>query len=142
LTALMGTKIYKFYPPFKEEPLSTSITWGASIYARAYLPGQNLYATSDFRILFWNAENGEQVRSIQGMDVYSGRIMSLEFSPDEKIVAGMCTDGIVRFWDVPSGKPLGKLPGSTNRFAAAFSPDGRMIATVSESNDVLAWVLK
>jgi WD40 repeat protein len=73
------------------------------------------------------------------------------FSPDGKTLAvvtietgkdasGETTEHAVALWDVPTGRPLGKLKGHTASITSlAFTPDGRTLATGSYDDTVRLW---
>jgi WD40 repeat protein len=143
LTAFVRSKIYYFDAPFKQEPRITGSDFGPDIYVSAYLPDKNLYVTGGMDIEFWNADTQELVKTIKGKNnAYIWKCGRVAFSPDESMVAGICSDGILRLWDVSNSKPLGKLPGNESIYYVAFSPESKMIATASGTHEVFVWLLK
>jgi WD40 repeat protein len=68
-------------------------------------------------------------------------VNSVEFSPRNDLFASGGTDGVVRFWDVDTGQPVGEpIAAHTDAVrAVAFSPDGHTIATASNDRTVRLW---
>jgi WD40 repeat protein len=67
-------------------------------------------------------------------------VEGMAFSPDGRTVATGCGDGMLRFWDVLTGKALGppRRHGGILR-GVRFSPDGRTIATGGTDGTVRLW---
>jgi WD40 repeat protein len=63
----------------------------------------------------------------------------LLFSPDGKQVAAAC-GATLRVWDIGSAKLVAELKAGVKHFMdAAYSPDGRFIATVSKDHTARLW---
>lgn len=54
------------------------------------------------------------------------------FSPDGKLLAGPCSDGHVHLWEAASGLERLTLKSKYPVTAIAFSPDGRVLATIND----------
>jgi WD40 repeat protein len=72
------------------------------------------------KLKIYNVNSGRLVRSFR---ISTGKIL---FSPDDKLLIG--ETGI---WEVCTGKMLHSLKGCTKDVSTQFSPDGRLIYTIS-----------
>jgi WD40 repeat protein len=92
---------------------------------------------------FWNLSTGEQ----DGPAFLGPPANTVDLSPDGRtlVVAGQdqAGQGQIIMWDIASGSILGQswVPGSgsSDQFAAAFSPDGSRLFIVSITGKVWVW---
>jgi WD40 repeat protein len=74
--------------------------------------------------------------------LHGDRINAVAFSPDGKAVASGEKDGVVRLWDVRTGKELGRFLGHEDRVTSvAYSPDGKVLASGSDDGTIRLWVV-
>ncbi|WP_435590919.1 nSTAND1 domain-containing NTPase [Nocardia sp. bgisy118] len=68
-------------------------------------------------------------------------VTSIAISPDGRQILSAGDDGLIRRWDLESGKPVGDPPaGHTGKvWAAQYSRDGRWIVSAGEDKTVRIW---
>ena len=113
---------------------------GWDLVARNTL-GESLSGGKDKTIKLWDAATGKELRSLEG---HTGDVNSVAFSPDGKVIASGSQDKTIKLWDAATGKQLRSLEGQRGTqslfgqgdtgyvFSIAFSPDGRVIASVNQ----------
>jgi WD40 repeat protein len=68
------------------------------------------------------------------------QINDITFTPDGKTLAGAVNDGVVKFWDVASGREKASYNwGLRQTFVVAFSPDGMTAAVGGDAARVTVW---
>jgi WD40 repeat protein/tRNA A-37 threonylcarbamoyl transferase component Bud32 len=116
-----------------------------AMYGLDYEPGGRRLAAGgeDGEIQIWDIATGSRVKAFpRGTET----VYALRYSPDGKILASghgfppweavnhMRGKGVVRLWDVATGRLVRTLRGhSQNVMSLAFSPDGKTLASVSGS---------
>src|SRR5439155_10393575 len=102
--------------------------------ATARQRGENPKSEMDLRgwewRYLWKQCQGDQ-RFILGY--HSNGVTAVGFLPDGKSAFSAGNDKVVRFWDLQSRQQIGLLPHDRPVTAAACSPDGRWLATGTES---------
>jgi len=83
------------------------------------------------------AEPPLKIRTIDG---HESSVMCLSFTPDGRTLASCRRDGVVRFWDVSTGKSIRSLTHHKDPvYAVSYSPDGLLLATASADKRVCLW---
>jgi WD40 repeat protein len=73
-------------------------------------------------------------------DGYSSReVVSLAFSPDDQYIMTITSTGIVNFHDIRQGSLVKKIDTGVDITGAAYSPDGKIIATAGVDHLAVLW---
>ena len=92
-------------------------------------PDQSLILSEHRNTLkLWKVSSGEAIRTIEHKGAQFGEVRSITFSPDGKRFATGDDQGIIRIWDIRTGKVVRQLSGYANQITGVrFSPDGNQI---------------
>jgi WD40 repeat protein len=121
-----------------------------AIYAIACNNQQNLLASGheDQTIKLWNVDiNSPQalepdLQPFQILRGHSDRILSITFSPDQKILASGSADRSIKLWDAQTGKLLKSLLGHRSWvWGITISPDSKFLASGSYDHTIKLWDL-
>jgi WD40 repeat protein len=90
---------------------------------------------SDGSAYIWDVWTGRRLLDLSG---HEGAIITVSFSPDERLALTSSEDSTARLWDAATGRVLAVLAGHGGPVPTAmFTPDGRFVVTAS--GDVRVW---
>jgi WD40 repeat protein len=90
------------------------------------------------QVKIWDAESGEEISTLS-FPGRTGDILGLAFSPDgERLVTGSVF-GVLKIWEVKTGKELQDFASYDSVYGADFSPDGKLLATASYYGTARIW---
>ena len=80
----------------------------------------------------WDVEKQQEIATLPEPATRANwEVRSVSFSPvrDSKILAGACSDGVVRLWNIEDGAQIDAIPGPSDGVrSVSFSPDGKTLA--------------
>lgn len=131
----------------KPEPKAFEAAGHESYVTGVALSGKQIVSGAyDGRLIWWNAESKEVVRTVD--KAHELWIRRFATSPDGTLVASVADDMLAKVWDVESGKPVFTLNDHKKMtpndypsmlYAVTFSPDGKWLATGDKTGHVAIW---
>ena len=103
--------------------------------------------TPDSRLVISSADDRAVIREVaSGRELVQCRagtnILSMAISPDGRTLATGDEAGVMRLWELPSGRPLAHWPvHEAAATALAFSPDGTVLVTGARDGGLKLWRL-
>ncbi len=128
--------VHVWNPTTRETVWSQSLTPSIHVYWLAFSPdGRSLYVASRAEtITVLDASSGERLKTIDG---FENILDGLAVSPDGQLLA-ICNKVKLSVWLADGSRPLWQAPANPDR-CAAFSPDGKWIATGDQDGAVSLW---
>jgi WD40 repeat protein len=122
----------------------TNLVWSVAISADGRTA---LSSSKDETLKLWDIASGRELHSFKGHtdNVYSVAISpdgrtALSGSCDERDKNLYCTKGLLKLWDIASGRELRSFTGHTNLvWSVAISPNGRAALSASEDHTLKLW---
>lgn len=104
--------------------------------ASRYRDKRNSRTTYGLRL--WDRATGKPFFEFEGPEQKA--VTAVAFSPDGRILLTGGRDGIVRLWEIVSGKECARFSGHDGRIlCVVFAPDGRTAVSGSTDASVLVW---
>jgi WD40 repeat protein len=144
----VGSSDFKVHEIDLAEAKPTDTPLGAhdSYVTGVVLAGKALVSGSyDGKLIWWDLDKRSAARTV---DAHPKWIRGLAISPDGSTIASVADDMVCRLWDATTGKKLHDLRGHPEKtpthfasmlYVAAFSADGKHLATGDRIGTVLIW---
>src|SRR5262249_39122065 len=87
-------------------------------------------------VKIWDVKTGRVRQTLQG---HATQLSSVNFSPDGRHLVSASLDGVIKVWDVATGKPIMSRAAEgtwVQYHGVVFTPDGKRLAAGSNSNVV------
>jgi WD40 repeat protein len=126
----------QFHDVFVEDGLGTRLDFTGFIGPVTFSPdGSRLALDVEGNLHLYRVADG----SLMAQLALEAPLSTLAFSPDGSILAANFSDGF-QTWNGETLEPLVSLPGGgTDTLWTGFSPDGRLLLTLHNDNELRLW---
>jgi serine/threonine protein kinase/WD40 repeat protein/Flp pilus assembly protein TadD len=115
-------------PPLRHDDIILHVSWSPD---GRYLAAIKTHDWSkNPELLVWEVASGKALIRVPYTCPASLLREAAQFRPDGRAVATRDVNGVLRFWEVPSGKLLGERP-LDGTGVTRFAPDGRVVAAAA-----------
>lgn len=102
--------------------------------------GKVVASASGTQVHLWDPDTGKQLKVLVKLEKTDKPLKALAFRPDGKHLAAAGDDGVVRTFEVDSGKGVFTSPPRTARIESlAYSPNGNLIAVGDSASQVAVY---
>ena len=120
----------------------------ASATSLAFSPDGKLIAAAysgdgnDGFVRIWRLSAGQLASEILHSWDTSSAVTAVVFSPNGKLLASADDNGMVRIWQIATGRDIANFSGDGSSLTTvAFSPDGKILASGDDGGDIELWNL-
>jgi WD40 repeat protein len=131
-----GNRKLTVWNPRKQDPISIPLKHTSP--AIAFHPdGTLIAAAQEWGVKLIDIAKRHEVKTFTG---HKGRVTSLAFRPDGRVLATGSWAKTVRLWDVATGQAITSLTAPLGRvMTLAYSPDGLRLAAAGDAGNVVLW---
>ncbi len=92
------------------------------------------------RLVVWRISTDHPPETDWAAKAHTSRIRSVAWSPDDRRIATLSLDRLLKIWDADSGEELLALDRQLDgAYSVAWSPDGKQLASNWSSGELLIW---